>query len=76
MVELVQIESGGRQNDIQLLFTAYADWLKENIQREFSIQLDSYEMVQSFMAGIENFYPPQGCFFLPDRMVISWESAV
>ena len=64
MVELIQIESGGRQNDIQPLFAAYADWLKENIQRELSIQLDSNEMVQSFMAGIEKFYSPQGCLHL------------
>jgi hypothetical protein len=41
MVQLVQISSTGREDDIRPLFSAYANWLEENIQREFGIQLDS-----------------------------------
>ena len=64
MVELVHIKSGGQEKDIRPLFEAYADWLTENIQRVNGITLDSAEILQSFMEGIDKFYPPQGRLFL------------
>ena len=67
MVELVQVKSGGREKDIQPLFAAYADWLAENIQRVNGITLDSVEILQSFMSGIEIFYPPQGRLYLAEQ---------
>jgi GNAT superfamily N-acetyltransferase len=64
MVELVQIKFGGREKDIQPLFAAYANWLAENIQQVNRITLDGDELLDSFMEGIEKFYPPQGRLYL------------
>ena len=56
MVKLVQIKSGGREKDVQPLFSAYAEWLAVNIQRENGVTLDSAELLHSFMEGIDKFY--------------------
>jgi GNAT superfamily N-acetyltransferase len=64
MVELEQIKSGGREKDVKPLFSAYADWLAENIQRVNGITLDGDELLHSFIEGIEKFYPPQGRLYL------------
>ena len=67
MVELVQVTSNERNNDVRPLFEAYADWLAENIQRENGVTLDSAELLHSFMEGIAKFNPPQGRFYLAEQ---------
>jgi GNAT superfamily N-acetyltransferase len=67
MAALVQIKSVGREKDIRPLFSGYANWLQVNILQEYGIQLDSHEMLLSFMEGIMKFYPPQGRMYLASQ---------
>jgi N-acetylglutamate synthase-like GNAT family acetyltransferase len=66
MLKLIQVTSDEQMTAVHPLFSGYAKFFCENTAQIFGITVDFDDVLQRFMTGVENFYPPQGRFYLAE----------
>ena len=66
MLRLIQVTSEKQIPLVRPLFSGYAHWFCENAAQEFGISVEVKEVLQRFMTGIDNFYPPHGRLYLAE----------
>jgi GNAT superfamily N-acetyltransferase len=63
-LQLVQVLSGEHESHIHQLLLEYVQWLQERIKQEHGISVNVDTILQSFMSGVDAFYPPRGRMYL------------
>ena len=66
MLRLIQVTSDEQITLVHPLFSGYSHWFCENATQEFGVSLEVDEVLQRFMTGIDNFYPPHGRLYLAE----------
>jgi GNAT superfamily N-acetyltransferase len=63
-LRLVQVVSDRHESHVRKLLLEYVQWLQEKVKQEHGISVDVDTILQSFMRGLDAFYPPRGRMYL------------
>jgi len=63
-VRLIQAVSDEHESHVRKLLLEYAQWLQEKMKQEYGISVNADAILQSFVRGLDAFYPPCGRMYL------------
>ena len=64
MLSIAQAQMPGCESDVRALFAEYLSWGNSMLSREYGITMPIEAMLESDMAEIGKFLPPNGCLLL------------
>ncbi|HSQ16842.1 MAG TPA: GNAT family N-acetyltransferase [Anaerolineales bacterium] len=64
MLQLIQVTSDEQITHVYQLFREYVQLLHETANQEYGISIDVDSILNMFMKGIDDFYPPRGRIYL------------
>ena len=73
MLQLIQVTSDEQIPHVHQLFREYVQLLHETAHQEYGISIDVDAILDMFIKGIDEFYPPRGRLIWPNTTSKSWE---
>ena len=66
MLRIFQVESDDDRNHLRQLFWEHGEWVNARCIQEYDISFDIEDTVERTMAGLSQFYPPEGRLLLAE----------